>query len=323
MTFCKKHFIAAGLFLTLPLFSWAEAPVVDDSDNFAIIDDQQFADHPKYGSSKTESAPITNSSAQKYQMEPLPDDDGPALVKEEQGSTNASANNVNASATLIDKIQTLQQEIQELRGQLEVQAHDLKLLQQQQLSFYKDLDSRLANPSGKPVSIKPATDLTIAASPPKAPITMPAKAPTPIAKNTVTPAVVPASHTNPADEQISYLAAYELVKNKRNDEAVTAMNTFVQRYPHGAYTANAEYWLGELFMVKQDYSQAIKHFETVLQQFPSSPKTAASMLKAGYAYAASGKNAEAKKYLQQVVNNYPGTPTAQLAHLKLESINAL
>ena len=56
---------------------------------------------------------------------------------------------LNDNAKLIDKIQSLQQEVQELRGQLEVQAHDLKLLQQQQVAFYKDLDARLGSGSAQ------------------------------------------------------------------------------------------------------------------------------------------------------------------------------
>ena len=38
--------------------------------------------------------------------------------------------------------------------------------------------------------------------------------------------VTPVSRVNPADEQISYLAAYELVKNKRYDDALNAMQYF-------------------------------------------------------------------------------------------------
>ena len=80
-----------------------------------------------------------------------------------------------------------------------------------------------------------------------------------------------------------------------------AMQTFVQKYPKGGYTANAEYWLGELYLVKKEYPKAIEHFDVVLQQFPSSSKSAASMLKAGYAYAAKGDNQEARKHFNKYV----------------------
>lgn len=326
---CKKTIIAACFSVILPLTSWSEAPVVDDSDNFAIIDGQQMADeapvvNPKYDEPQIENGELDGPQSQSYQMDDAQTDDGPALVKEDQNS--ASDNNINDNAKLIEKILSLQQEVQELRGQLEVQAHDLKLLQQQQVAFYKDLDSRLGNAASKSSQVKPSTDITLGSKTPvsqqpNVPVTAESKT-IKTATTTTTP-VVAVSRINPADEQISYLAAYELVKNKRYDDAISAMQTFVQKYPKGGYTANAEYWLGELYLVKKDYNKSIEHFETVLHQFPSSSKSAASMLKAGYAYAAKGDNQEAKRRFQQVVKTYPDTPTAQLATSKLETINAL
>lgn len=299
-----------------PLAGWSEAPVVDDSENFAIIEGQQVQEAPvvgsKYDEPQFEVAQNDNYSFDSSQ------DDGPALAKDDHASDSES--NINDNAKLIDKIQSLQQEIQELRGQLEVQAHDLKLLQQQQVAFYKDLDARLSgNSSAKSVSNKPPIDLDVGSKQSISKASIPAvKTGANIA---TTSAAEPAiSRANPADEQISYLAAYELVKNKRYDDAISAMNVFVQKYPKGGYTANAQYWLGELYLVKKDYQKAVAHFDVVLQQFPTSSKSAASMLKVGYAYAEQGNKQEAKKFLQQVVRAYPNTPTAQLASSKLHTI---
>jgi len=126
--------------------------------------------------------------------------------------------------------------------------------------------------------------------------------------------------TNPADEQISYLAAYDLVKNKQYNKAIKAMQQFVNQYPQGGYTANAQYWLGELYLVQKEYKKAIEHFTLVIDDYPSSSKTAASLLKMGYALAAVGQTREAKETLRQVIKNYPDTKTAQLAKTKLEML---
>jgi tol-pal system protein YbgF len=323
---CKRHIIAAFFTFMLPLAGWSEAPVVDDSENFAIIDGQQVAQapvaNPKYDEPQFENGQAEENRAETYQMDSPQSDDGPALVKEDQSSD--SSNDINTNAKLIDKIQALQQDIQELRGQLEVQAHDLKLLQQQQVAFYKDLDARIGTGSGKTAQTKPATDITLGSKTPDAlpNPSAPGSSQTKTAQTSTAPLpVIAVSRTNPADEQISYLAAYELVKNKRYDDAITAMQTFTQKYPNGGYTANAEYWLGELYLVKKDYPKSIEHFEVVLHQHSSSSKSAASMLKVGYAYAANGDKEEAKKRFQQVVRNYPNTPTAKLARSKLEKIN--
>ncbi len=311
MIYCKKHLIAAGFMLMIPLIGWSEAPVVDESENFAIINEQQAHQAP-VASSKYDNSRVNIARNDSYYS-----DDGPALAKDDQVS--GSNNQVNDSADLIDKIKGLQQEVQELRGQLEVQAHDLKLLQQQQLAFYKDLDGRLSGTASvKAPSTKPSMDLSMGSHElsPQAKISTTSGT----AKAAPAAAVTSVSRANPADEQIGYLAAYELVKNKRYDDALNAMTIFVQKYPRGGYTANAQYWLGELYLAKKDNEKAIEHFDTVLQQFPTSTKSAASMLKVGYAYAAMGNKQEATKFLQQVVRAYPDTPTAQLATSKLQAI---
>ncbi len=265
-----------------------------------------------------------DSRARKDKYSSRIDEESP-LVKEDRNFESPSSRaQVNDSANLIDKIQSLRQEIQELRGELEIQAHDLKLLQEQQIAFYKDLDSRLGTGVSKLAQSKPAVITPPALKPPVSSLSEPKVPPKEAKIDPVsTKPMIAVSRINPADEQISYLAAYELIKNKRYDEATSAMQNFVQKYPQGGYTANAEYWLGELCLLKKDYPKSIAHFETVLIHFPSSSKAAASMLKIGYAYAASGDVLSAKKRLQTVVKVYPNTASAQLATTKLVSLNAL
>lgn len=294
----------------LPFNAFCEAEVVDDSENFALLEEQQAP-------YESPVAHDDNEDRESYRNSDTSDE--PALAKDD----NTPHTNSNNNATLLDKVQGLQQEVQELRGQLDVQAHDLKLLQEQQLSFYKDLDARLRDAPVKSAASKPITP----AAPPQTSITIgeqPLTTAQPVQPTAIiTPPVQPAigsGHSNPADEQVGYLAAYELVKNKQFDQALTAMQTFVTKYPHGGYSANAQYWLGELYMVKKEYPQAIEHFNVVLQEFPSSSKNAASLLKIGYALAAQGKTAEARVKLQEVIKTYPDTSTSKLATAKLNTL---
>ena len=305
----KFHRLLLSLCFTcfLPVQVYAEAPVVDDSENFAILDEQQAAIERPVAKAQLEQ--------DNYGEEEV------ALARDTHES------DLSDNAELLNKIQGMKQELQELRGQIEVQSHDLKMLQQQQLAFYKDLDERMRTDPNKKIQSAllttpehPKEELQIApklaaATPPPAPIGQ-----TKLQEKPITKGIITASRSNPADEQISYLAAYDLVKNKRFDDALVAMQAFAAQYPQGGYTANAQYWLGELYMVKNNYSKAIDHFEIVLKQFPSSSKAAACTLKIGYALAASGKENEARLRLQQVLKNYPDTPTAQLAATKLESL---
>lgn len=298
----KKKIIALAFCTLLPMSVLAEAPVIDESDNFVIAEEQSDADNP-LAKAQLDETDYNEEAAFAVDDRPVSANVLPAAGDE---------------AKLLEKIQQLQQEIQELRGQLEVQAHDLKLLQQQQVAFYKDLDARLADKGQTAEQQSPAPGVTLETSRAEGEKKLePVKKPLTVVKPNH------GSRVNPADEQISYLAAYDLVKQKRFDEAIKAMNNFVRQYPQGGYAANAQYWLGELYLVKNDYAQSIAHFETVIEQYPSSSKSAASLLKIGYALAASGKTDEAKQRLQQIVKNYPDTPTARLATAKLEMLDGL
>jgi len=266
----------------LPFQALATAPVVDDSENFAILDEQSSSNHYSSGADNRNT---------------LDADDETPLAHD---TTTSQQHN----GDLLTQLKNMQQSLQEMQGQLDTQSHEIKRLQQQQLAFYKDLDNRIGHTGV-------ATPLDEAA------IT---------SKNNLdyNPLITqPATHgrTNPADEQISYLAAYDLVKNKQFDNALISMQAFITDYPRSGYTANAHYWLGELYMVKKNYPEAINHFDTVLKQFSTSSKAPACSLKIGYALAASGKEKEARLRLQQVLRLYPDTPTAQLAAAKLKTLS--
>lgn len=250
----------------------ATAPVVDESDNYTAQDAWLEAEEP-------------------------------ALI-----ANIADAGEQPDNSILLEKLQGLQQELQELRGQLELQAHEIDLLQQRQkvalaenatLKMLED-EKTLSNPE---ISLpNPGTPAIIEAA----------------ATRTIPPARIRSN--NPAEAQIRYLAAYEFVKNKKYDEALAAFDTFIQEYGQNGYTANALYWTGEIQMIKKNYPEAIKNFETVVQQYPSSGKSAASLLKIGYALAASNRKTEARQRLQQVVRSWPDTPTAALASNKLATL---
>ena len=284
-----------GCLIAWPAF--AEAPVVDESENFALFDEQLAAtERPVPLPEPVQSTPNHNANI--------------ALAFDD---TSRDEIPQDEEVTLLNKLQTMQQDVNNLRGQLEVQTHELQVLKQQQLDFYKDLDSRLQNPN----SPTQATAQTI-------PETAPGDAPD-TNTNTTQVSTLPESTVprgNPADEQISYLAAYELIKGKEFDKAVMAMNSFINQYPRGGYTANAHYWLGELYLVKKAYPDAIQQFQTVLKAFPSSSKTSDCSLKIGYALAASGQKRSARQQLQEVIRDYPDTHAAELAATKLETLSS-
>lgn len=244
---------------------FASAPVVDDSDNY---------------------------SNQANNMQPLAHDDTQNMGFERENSS-VDANQI---AKLLNQIQDLQQTVQELRGQLDTQRQTIDAIKEQQLTLYKDLDSRITGAS-KPLDAKQ----------------------TPIqAKIAEKPIAGKKNSQNPADEQISYMAAYNLIEKKQYPKAQFALQEFIQNYPNSGYTSNAEYWLGELCFQQKDYSQAMAHFENVINNFPSSNKLPASLYKLGATLAANGQTEEARARFNELMQKYPDSDAAKLAANKLK-----
>ena len=305
----KRQVIALICLLPCMYTAHAMAPVVDESDNYATFAQNQAADSQPLAH---EQLNPTRPSRRNVPDANYPDEQ--PIARDTIPRTSDRSDSSNAS--LVNVIQGLQQELQELRGQLELQAHNLKVLQEQQLAFYKDLDARLhAAPqhNNMPTTTQPTTSPSIP-QPQTKPTNTSATTPMPILRTTTS--------NNPAEEQIRYLKAYDLIKTKHLDKALPALQSFTSQYPNGGYTANAHYWMGEINLEQKNYQTAIANFNTVLKQFPTSSKSAPSLLKMAYALADSGKKQDAIQRLNQVIKNYPDTNTAHLAASKLRALSS-
>lgn len=202
------------------------------------------------------------------------------------------------SATLLlAKINDMQQELQTLQGRLEVQAHDIQLLRQQQRAFYQDLDQRL---------VKLQKSNGVAVVQPQAPAIV-----APVAKTAI---------ETPANDVSAYESAYGLVRDKKYDAATEAMQQFINQYPQSQYTANAHYWLGELYLRNSQLDLAEREFSVVMQQYPNSNKAGAAQLKLGFIHYDRGEWQQARKLLAQVEANYPGTAISRLAKIRLQEM---
>ena len=94
----------------------------------------------------------------------------------------------------------------------------------------------------------------------------------------------------------------------------------MQRYPGHDLADNAQYWLGEAFYDRKDFTRALAEFRATVDRFPGGNKVPDAMLKMGYCYLAMGQDDKARFTLQQVVAIYPGGEPALLAQQRLEHI---
>jgi tol-pal system protein YbgF len=232
---------------------------------------------------------------------------GPSRVAGQEAGTAMPAQaqgQRQSNVFLLQKINSLTAQMNQLRGQLEVQAHDLKLLRDQQKAFYQDLDQRIARQTARQ---------------PQAPATQQkaASAPLPVPQ-----ALAPAA-LKPQGEKASYESAFDLIQKRQFVAAINAMQQFLKTFPKSQYAPNAHYWLGELFVTQNETATAVDEFNTVIKQYPDSPKVAPSMLKLGLIYYNQQKFNQARKQLSSVKNKFPDTASARLAKTKLEKMAAL
>jgi len=205
------------------------------------------------------------------------------------------------------QLRQLQDDLQELRGRLEVVEHQLIQVGNRQRDMYSDLDARIADLESKaPKASVPSI------TPPLAPGAAPGTPP-------VTPTPGPSTSV---DDYQSYQSAYDLLQQKKYDQAISAFNDYVKVYPHGQFTANAYYWMGETHIIHNDLNSAKSAFQKIVSDYPTHQKSADALLKLGYVYDSAGQKDKALKTLVQVTQKYPGSTAARMADQRISQIKS-
>lgn len=193
---------------------------------------------------------------------------------------------------LENKIRSLQDEIQALRGQLESERHKIEKAIAQQKLLYDDLDRRFSQVNPSSASNNSSGSYT-------------------------------SYQDNKHDQQNLYTLAYQSIRKRDYVKAIELFNKYLEEYPNGAFCANANYWLGEVYMLQSDYNKALESFDTVLNKYPKNPKAADALYKKGLVYIYQKDFAKAKDVLTKVKKQYKNTTSARLADKKLQSIENL
>jgi tol-pal system protein YbgF len=226
-------------------------------------------------------------------------------------------------ADLVLQVQQLRQEVRQLRGDLEEQKHYVDAMGKRQRDLYLDIDQRLSRfqPGGGAVSTyQPAMP---AVTPPSVPGGQPANISSepPSANRMPATAAVPAvTPPDPQKEAQAYQGAFNLLKQGRYGESITAFSRFLKDYPGGEHEDNAQYWLAEASYVNRDFETALREFIKIPESYPTSPKIPGAMLKMGYIYHEQKKWSESRDILNELINNHPASTEARLAQKRLQRL---
>ncbi len=122
------------------------------------------------------------------------------------------------------------------------------------------------------------------------------------------------------DKAARYAAAYQMFKAGQYTKARESFQAFLNAYPSGEYSDNAQFWIGECFFFEKKYEKAILEYDKVVKKFPSSGKVPYALLKQGISFQSLGDKTSARLLLQQVIKDYPNTSQARIARSKLQEI---
>ena len=261
------------------------------------------------------------------------------LEQQDQGGQN--------TVELVNRLTQLQAEVQTLRGLVEQQTYKIEELEKRNRDQYVDLDARRARiesgragtgapildaealpPGSDPNSTAPGIEPATAASTPPdgQPVFEEPELQAPIDAGTRT---APAQESlpgpveptaDPLTERQMYESAFDSLKEGRYAEAARRFQAFLDQYPDGEFSPNAQYWLGESYYVTQNYQIALEAFQRLLSRFPSSNKAPDALLKVGYCHYELRQWPQAESTLNQVVQQYPDTTVARLAQGRLRAL---
>ena len=102
-----------------------------------------------------------------------------------------------------------------------------------------------------------------------------------------------------------YQIAFDLLRSQKFDKAENALKDFIDDYPENKLAGSAYYWLGEMYLLKKENTEAALTFAEGYQKYPESIKAADSLYKLGESLIKISKNKEACETFDQFKLKYP------------------
>jgi len=133
------------------------------------------------------------------------------------------------------------------------------------------------------------------------------------------PGEVPLNETPTVPAELrgsGYDDAVRAFVEEQYDDAIQYFRDFIHGNSTSSYADDAQYWIGESYLRKGVYQNAIKEFNQVVLRYGSGDRSAPALLKLAKIFSKIGDQVDARLSLQKLVNRYPGTAEAtEASHL--------
>jgi tol-pal system protein YbgF len=128
----------------------------------------------------------------------------------------------------------------------------------------------------------------------------------------------------PAPKAVEPSEAYRQAMNDYNsgnfDLALAGFQHYLVQFPNTSQASSAQYWVGQCYYAKKDFTKAVDSFNLFIKTYPKSDKVPGAKLKIGYSYLSEHNKAKARVWLNKVIKEYPNTDEAEHAKAKLRSM---
>jgi tol-pal system protein YbgF len=114
-----------------------------------------------------------------------------------------------------------------------------------------------------------------------------------------------------------YRMAYGDFSAGKYDLAVTGFKAYLEKYATGALADQSQYYIGESYYAKNNWTEALSAFQLVEKTYPASSLMPAVRLKKAACLEQLGKKDDSTAILQSLVKDYPASTEAQTAREKL------
>jgi tol-pal system protein YbgF len=153
------------------------------------------------------------------------------------------------------------------------------------------------------------------------------KAPAPPPPGAVSPSGAPgapeAAQVGPPpgmEASTAYTNAYRDYLGGKYDLAMPEFHDYLKYFSNTQFASNVQFYIGDIYFKKQDYTNALQAFDNVLERFPDGNKTADAHYMKGMALMQLGRNDSAAREFRDVYTSYPDTDLAAKAKARLKEL---
>lgn len=239
-----------------------------------------------------------------------------ALLQQTQdNSARSNAQIANLQDTLSNGVSKSLTPVAGLGTKVDSMSDDVRALR----DALNDLNGRLERMDAKITDLK--NQMQIMQNPPAAPGS--AAAPTGAAGSQVQPGnTQPGAPPPGMTAERTYTDARRDLQSGNTDLALQEFQQYLTYFPNTELAPNAQYYIGEIYLNRNDYNNAIAAFDAVLERYPENPKTPDAHLMKGMALLKAGQRNRAVQEFRTLVSNYPRTDDARKAQQQLRQLGA-